>query len=121
MAKDRTLAMRDIADGLLEAADGRKLGRVADLEAEWREDGSLVLTHLLIGPQALAGRVASRLRPLARRVFRDRFEHRVPIAEVEELGPTVRLRGTAGTYDVGRADVWVVDHILRFIPGNGRR
>jgi sporulation protein YlmC with PRC-barrel domain len=116
----RTLAMRDIADGLLETTDGRHIGRVADIEAEWRPDGSLVVTHLLIGPQALIGRVSSRLRPLARWMLRDRFDHRIPIEEVDELGPTIRLRGPASSYAVGHADTWVSDHILRFIPGNGR-
>src|SRR6188472_287460 len=94
MLVDRTLTMRDIMDGQLESNEGRELGRVADIEAEWRDDGSLVLTHLVVGPQALAGRVSSRLRPIARWLLRDRFEHRVPISEVAKLsGGTVHLRG----------------------------
>ncbi len=114
------LVMRDIADGQLVTADDRRIGRVAGIEAEWRADGRLVLTHLVIGPQALAGRASSRLRPIARWLLCDRFEHRIPIAEVAELGPTLRLRGTRHDYSVGRADEWIVEHILRFIPGNGR-
>ena len=112
--------MRDIMDAQLETADRRKIGRVADILAEWREDGSLVLTHLVVGPQAHAGRVSSHLRSFLRSILKDRFEHRIPISEVVEVGPTVRLRGNASDYDVGHADAWVVDHILRFIPGNGR-
>ncbi len=120
MPNDRVLVMRDIMDGQIVTADERKIARVADVEAEWREDGSLVLTDLVIGPQALAGRVASRLQPVARWLLRDRFEHRIPIQEVTELGPTVRLRGGVDAYSVGLADEWLVEHVLRFIPGNGR-
>ena len=113
------LLMRDILDGQLESADRRKLGRVADVEAEWRPDGTLVLKDLLIGPQALAGRVSSHLRPIARALLRDRFEHRIPVGAIKEIGPTVRLLGPAAHYDVGHAEEWIVDHILRFIPGSG--
>ena len=112
--------MRDILDGQLETRDGRHIGRVADVEATWNDDGSLVLTDLVIGPQALAGRVADRLRDVARWVLRDRFEHRVPISEVTHLGPTLKLRGALDAYSVGHADDWLVEHLLRFIPGSGR-
>lgn len=120
MARDSLLAMRDIMDGQLETRDEREIGRVADVEAEWRDDGSLVLTRLLSGPQALTGRVASRLRPLLRWLLRDRFERQIAIAEVERFGPTLKLRGPAVDYAVGQSERWLTEHILRFIPGNGR-
>src|ERR687883_2094615 len=93
--RERLLAMGDIMDMQLETSDGRHAGRVADIEAELRDDGSLVLTHLVVGPEALSGRVASRLRPLAHLLLRGRFEHRIPVAEIEDVGPSVRLRGRA--------------------------
>jgi sporulation protein YlmC with PRC-barrel domain len=116
--QDRLLAMGDIMDMQLETSDGRHVGRVADIEAELREDGTLALTHLVVGPEALSGRVASRLRPLAHRLLRGRFDHRIPLAEIEEVGPTVRLRGTAEEYGLDRSDRWLAEHILRFIPGS---
>ncbi len=116
---DTLLAMRDLLDAQLQTADGVRIGRIADIEAEWRDDGTFVLTYLLTGPQALAGRVTSRLVPLARFIFRDRFERRVPISEVVETGPEVRLRGNAAEYPIGQADRWLADHIVRFIPGSG--
>ena|SRR2546425_5377192 len=112
--------MRDIMDSQLETRDKRKIGRVADIEAELRDDGTLVLTYLVTGPQALAGRVASHLRPIARFLLRDRFEHRIPLKEVENFGPTLRLRGKAKDYAVGQSERWIADHILRWIPGSGR-
>ena len=116
--QERLLAMGDIMDMQLESSDGRHVGRVADIEAEVREDGALMLTHLVVGPEALNGRVASRLRPLAHILLRGRFEHRIPVAEIEDVGPTVRLRGRAEENGLDRSDRWLVEHILRFIPGS---
>ena len=114
-SEDQLLAMRDIMDSQLETSDKHDIGRVADIEAEWRDDGKLVLTNIVTGPQALTGRVASRLRPIARFLLRDRFEHRIPLSEVENFGPTLRLRGKAKDYAVGQSDRWIADHILRWI------
>jgi hypothetical protein len=117
------LVMGDIMDEQLESADGRSIGRVTDVEAEWREDGALVLTHLVLGPQAYAGRVSERLQALAKKLLRDRFEGRIPVEDVEDLGPTIRLRRTAEEYaeryGVARSERWIASHILRFIPGSG--
>ena len=62
-------------------------------------------------------RVASRLRPLATAVFRGRFDNRLPISEIVEVGPTLKLRQPSGHYQIGRSDLWVAKHILRWIPG----
>ncbi|MGZ3639430.1 MAG: hypothetical protein ACXVCX_16500 [Ktedonobacterales bacterium] len=123
MANDRDndilLAMRDLLDAQLQTADGVRIGRIADIESEWRDDGALELMYILTGPQALAGRVASRLVPLARFIFRDRFERRIPMSEVVETGLTVRLRGDASDYPIGQSERWLANHIVRFIPGSG--
>jgi hypothetical protein len=117
------LGMGDIMDQQLESADGRMIGRVADIEVEWRKDGSLVLTHLLLGPEALVGRVAEYMRPLAHRLLSGRFERRIPFSEVEDLATTIRLRGTAEMYreqyGIGCSERWLASHVLRFIPGSG--
>ncbi|MGZ3601515.1 MAG: hypothetical protein ACXVCO_00905 [Ktedonobacterales bacterium] len=123
MANDRDndilLAMRDLLDAQLQTVDGVRIGRIADIESEWRDDGALELMYILTGPQALAGRVASRLVPLARFIFRDRFERRIPMSEVVETGLTVRLRGNASDYPIGQSERWLANHIVRFIPGSG--
>jgi hypothetical protein len=103
------------------SVDGRRLARVADVRARWHEDGSLWLTELVVGPEALAGRVSDRVRRLLHSWFAGRFEHRVSLTEVEELGPTIRLRGRASDYGLGGADEWIVRRVFRFIPGSGRR
>jgi hypothetical protein len=117
--EDPLFSVRDIIDSQLESSDGVEIGRVADIEVVWCEDGSLAITHLLTGPQALAGRVARPLRSLFQRVLRGRFEHQIAIQEVDAFGPTLRLRGKARDYPVGQSDHWVAEHILRWIPGSG--
>ncbi len=115
----KKLSIADIIDNQLETSDKIEIGRVADIEAEWREDGSLVLINVVTGPQALARRVASRLEPFFKFLFRDRFEHRISLDEIEEFGPTLRLRNKATSYKVGQSDRWIAEHILRWIPGSG--
>jgi hypothetical protein len=116
-AGEPLLLMRDIMDGQLETRDGREIGRVDDVVATFRSDGCLVLTDLVTGPEALACRVSSRLAPIVHALLRGRFEHRIPLAEVEEIGPTLKLRGSE--YATGTAEQWLTDHLLRFIPGSG--
>ena len=115
--QDDVFSIRDILDSQLLTSDGRRIGRVADIEAEARADGSLVLTYLVIGPQALAGRINTHLRDLFRFIFRDRFDHRIPLSEVTKFGPTLHLRGKAKDYAIGQSDRWLAEHILRWIPG----
>jgi hypothetical protein len=114
---DPIFSIRDILDSQLETTDQIEIGRVADLEAELRKDGSLVLTDLVTGPQALATRVSLGLGKLFRRVLRDRFERRIPLSEVRKFGPTLELQGRACDYSVGQSEQWIADHILRWIPG----
>ena len=113
------LLMRDIVDNQLMSHDDVRIGRVASVEADWREDGSLVLEHLVAGPQALLGRFSMRLEPIARFIFRNRFEHQIPLTDIEDVGPTIKLKKNADEYAVGESDRWIARHILRFIPGSG--
>jgi hypothetical protein len=116
---DDLFSIADIIDSQLETRDKKNIGRVADIEAVWCEDGTLILTDLVTGPQALAGRVARPLRTLFQRLLRDRFEQRIPLKEVEKFGPTLRLHKKAIDYPVGQSERWIADHILRWIPGSG--
>lgn len=111
--------MRDVMDNQLQSSDETLIGRVADVWAEWRDDGELYVTQLVTGPQALAGRISEHLRPAARLIFRDRFEHTIPMSDVEAFGPTIRLRRKAAEYETGQSDRWIARHILRWIPGSG--
>jgi hypothetical protein len=116
----RTLFMRDLVDGQLRTLDGRRIGRAAEVEAEWLPDGRLMLRRMVLGPEAHIGRISYRLAGAARRLLKGRFDHAIDIGEVEEIGPSVLLKRRASEYDVGGTDQWIVDHIFRFIPGSGR-
>jgi hypothetical protein len=118
--EQRTLFMRDLVDGQLRTLDGRRIGRAAEVEAEWLPDGRLMLRRLVLGPEAHIGRISHRLAGVARRLLKGRFDHAIDIGEVEEIGPNVLLKHRASEYDVGGTDQWIVDHIFRFIPGSGR-
>lgn len=121
MEHDDYLVMRDLIDEQIVAADDHALARVADIEGAWRDDGRLFLTGLNVGPQALARRVSGGLAPIARFLLRGRFEHVIPVGEIADVSIDMRLRHDRGHYRVGQADQWVLDHILRFIPGHGRQ
>jgi sporulation protein YlmC with PRC-barrel domain len=112
----RTLLLRDIVDGQLRTREGRRIGRVADIELEWTARGVYV-RRLVLGPEAHVGRIWSRLGLLAERVLHGRHEYSIDASEIEEIGPNVMLRDTADHYDTGNADEWIKKHIFRFIPG----
>jgi hypothetical protein len=112
-------AMRDLVDMQLVTADGKRIGRVADVDCEWRADGGLALLRLRTGPRALARRFGALPGKIAGFVFRDRFERGIALDEIAEVGLEVRLRGQAENYAVGQSERWLVAHVLRFIPGSG--
>src|SRR4051812_49126333 len=116
MDESTLLVMYDLVDQQLFGPNGHRVARVAGVEATWREDGSLVLTDLVVGPEELIDRVWRKLRPLAHGLLRERFEHRIPLDEVEKIELDIHLRDDPARHGVGQADRWVVDHILRFIP-----
>ncbi len=117
--REQILVMRNIMDNQLESSDDIEIGRVADIEAELRPDGRLVLTRLLTGPEALAGRISSRLRPIVHFLLRNHFEHSIPIDEINGFHPTLRLRGRAIDYATGESERWLANHIFRWLPGSG--
>jgi hypothetical protein len=111
--------MRDIVDGQLRTREGRRIGRVAEIEAEWTPRG-LILRRLILGPEAHASRVWGRLADGLHRLLGGRYEHSIDVSEIEEIGPNVMLKQTADAYDVGDTDAWIRDHIFRFIPGSDK-
>lgn len=109
----------DFLDSQLESADHIEIGRVAGMEAEWREDGKLFLVALLTGPQTLAGRVARPLRTLFRWILHDHFDHAIPMSDLAKVELVLHLRGNAVNYPTGSIERWLTDYVLRWIPGSG--
>lgn len=115
----RLRVMHDLMDSQLETRDERNIGRVDDLAAEWRADGSLVLTDILVGPQAVIGRSQRHLRRSAKWLLRGRFDCRIPLGDAESIGPTIRLRQDAAHYSTGRLERWLAHHVIRHVPWSG--
>jgi sporulation protein YlmC with PRC-barrel domain len=118
---ERALLMRDVIDGQLESSDRLRIGRVADVLVEGgaRNGPTPRLTSIVVGPEALAGRIHRVLRRALHRVLRGRWDQLLPIDELEELGPTLRLRRAAHEYQVASGERWVGERIVRRLPGAG--
>ena len=103
-----------ILDHQLVDVEGRRCGKVDDLELEGVAEGRPVVAAILVGASAWRGR--GRLGRLAARIARGRLV-RVPWDEVEEVAATVELRHPAAELRLGRGD----DRARRFvewIPGS---
>lgn len=109
----------DFLDSQLETADKIEIGRVADIEAEWHEDGRLVLCAILTGPQTLAHRIARPLGTFLQWIFHGHFDHAIPMSELANVELILHLRSNAIHYPTGQSERWLIHHILRWIPGNG--
>jgi len=96
-------------------AEGRRCGRVDDIELEGNPPR---VSALLVGVGIYPRRVPRRLRPLARRIFGEETwganAMRVPWAEVDRIDSTVRLRKIAEELGLGEGDDperWIVRHL----------
>jgi hypothetical protein len=88
--------------------DGRRCGRVDDIELIAEAGQPVRIGGLLTGRGAYAARIPRRLRGLAVRLFgvdvRGATVQHIPWAEVEDLSATVRLLGRAGDLGLARDD-----------------
>lgn len=106
-----------LLDDQLVDVDGRRCGRVDDVELTGAAGEPLVVTGLLTGRGAYAARLPARWRRLARALFgrdvRGSTVRRVPRTDVNDVGVTVALRRRAA--DLGLdGDEW---HPLDRVPG----
>ena len=100
--------------------DGRRCGRVDDVELIGEPGAPLRLGGLLTGRGAYAARMPRRLRALARTLFGhdvrgDTVQH-IPWSQVEDVGATVRLLGRAEDLGLGHDDR-ALEHRFARIPG----
>lgn len=95
----------DLGLGLLDHqlldSEGRRCGKVDDLELEGVGEGAPRVTAILTGPPAWRGR--GRLGRLAAAIARGRLV-RVPWEEVEAVESAVKLRRPAAELRLGRGD-----------------
>jgi sporulation protein YlmC with PRC-barrel domain len=108
------IAHRLLDEQILDA-DGRRCGRVDDIELEGSPPR---VSALLVGVGIYPRRVPRRLRPLARRLFGEevwgKSALRVPWEEVDAVDSTIRLRKVAEELGLGEGDDperWIVRHL----------
>jgi sporulation protein YlmC with PRC-barrel domain len=116
-----------LLDRQMLARDGRRCGKVDDVELEADpETGHLFVRALHCGPGALLTRTGhTRLGHWLRRAQRwlDDGEDRgvVPLRAVADIGAQVRLSLDADELATEGGERWVSDHLIGPIPGSGRR
>jgi sporulation protein YlmC with PRC-barrel domain len=103
-----------VLDHQLIDSEGRRCGKVDDLELEGAATGDPRVIAILVGPAAWRGRGA--LGRLAAWMARGRLV-RVPWTDVAEVGAGIELRRTAGELRLGRGDDRVA-RLVEKLPGS---
>jgi sporulation protein YlmC with PRC-barrel domain len=105
--------VHDLLDVQLLDADGRRVGRIDDIELD---DGRV--TALLVGVGLYPRRVPRRLRRVAQRIVGPetwgRNTMRIPWSDVDRIETTIRLRRPAAELGLGAGDDpdnWIVSRL----------
>jgi sporulation protein YlmC with PRC-barrel domain len=106
---DRVDLVYGVLDEQIVDVDGRRCGRVDDVELVGGPGGPLQVAGLLSGPGAYPDRLPRRLRGVACRLFgsdvRGSRVRRIPWQQVEEVASRVTLRGRAEDLGLGTPDL----------------
>ena len=105
-----------LLDDELIDSDGRRCGRVDDVELEGGPGDPARIAAILSGPGALRERLPRWVKPLARRLFTDDVV-RVDWSEVSDIQVVVELKRPAGELGLGRGDD-AFGEIVNKIPGS---
>jgi hypothetical protein len=103
-----------VLDHALVDSEGRRCGKVDDLELEGVRDGEPRVAAILTGPSAWRGR--GRIGRLAAALVRGRLV-RIAWSEVDRIDSEVHLRKTAKELGLGRGDDRAATLVER-IPGS---
>jgi sporulation protein YlmC with PRC-barrel domain len=83
--------------------DGRRCGRVDDVELEGGPGEATRITAIITGPGAFPDRLPKRFSGLGKRLFGDRVV-RVPWSAIEDVDVVVRLKQKGAGLQLGRGD-----------------
>lgn len=114
----------DLLDRQVLDREGRPVGKVDDIELAL-ESGRMRVTALLLGPQALGGRLGGRLgrwiAAMAQRIGDHDGPIRLPIEDVGAFDVSIELKVPAEEIGrVGDLEDWLRDHFISRIPGARR-
>lgn len=114
----------DLLDRPVVGPDRTPLGKVDDIELSARPDGTLEVTALLVGTQALGARIAGPVGGLlvrvAARLGGGGAPRRIPLRDVEVADASVRVGGDAARVVASPGEEWLRRTVLARIPGGGR-
>jgi sporulation protein YlmC with PRC-barrel domain len=96
-------------------SDGRRCGRVDDIELEGEPGKPTYIAAILTGPGAWQRRFPRRLRPLAKRIFSDSMQ-RVPWKEVRDISDVLNLKRPGKELGLGKGDD-AVGAVIEKLPG----
>jgi sporulation protein YlmC with PRC-barrel domain len=105
-----------LLDSELIDGDGRRCGRVDDIEIEGEPGGKATVAAILSGPRAFSRRLPRMLRPISSRLFGDEVVT-VPWDEVEDVAEAVRLKHRGEDLGLGTGDIAAARIVTR-IPGS---
>lgn len=115
-----------LLDRQIEDSEGRLCGKVDDLELTVPDDGGPPLvTAILSGPGALAGRMSGRIGAWVESVFRRLHPEvspqptRISFGVVKRIDHSVELSIPKGDLGTNLFEAWVRDHVISKIPGAG--
>ena len=114
--------VRDVLDKNVVDRNGREMGRVDGILIEQRPNQPVHLTAVLIGPAALGDRLHPAVGRVVHRIEKsfgideDR-PARVAFAEIDEIGPRIRLRLTIGETAVAAVEQRLRSWLAR-LPGS---
>ncbi|MDX6633213.1 MAG: hypothetical protein QOG09_1615 [Solirubrobacterales bacterium] len=115
MREDEFDVVYRLLDDDLVDSEGRRCGRVDDIELEGGVGQDTHLSAILSGPGAWRQRFPRRMRRLAARVFSEEMV-RVPWGEVKEIDVAVHLKRRASDLGLGHGDD-VAGAFIAKIPG----
>jgi sporulation protein YlmC with PRC-barrel domain len=118
MREDEFEVAYRLLDAELIDSDGRRCGRVDDIEIAGEPGSPAQVTAILSGPGAFSARVPRGLRPLSSRILTDDVV-RVPWDAVSDIAEVVRLKRPGDELGLGSGDT-AAARIVSRIPGSGR-
>ena len=118
MREDQFQVAYRLLDTELIDSDGRRCGRVDDLEIEGEPGSPAQVTAILSGPGTFSARMPRLLRPLSARLLGEDLV-RVPWDAVEDIAEVVHLKRRGEKLGLGAGDVAAARIVAR-IPGSER-
>jgi sporulation protein YlmC with PRC-barrel domain len=109
------IVYRLLDDDLIDS-EGRRCGRVDDIEIEGKAGDEAYIAAILTGSGAWSARLPRRLRRAGARIFGDRYK-RIPWERVKDIGETVELKDPGSKFGIGEADIWAT-RVIKRVPGS---